>query len=517
MASPTKLLFIGLDSAEPALMSAWEESGDLPTIRALRQRGAWAAFESPRGFGNGVLWPTLFTGVNAGKHGRYFARQIRCGRYTAAAFGDADYKRQPFWAALSDAGLRSAVIDMVRAPLTEGINGLQVVDWMAHDPDSPVIRCQPSDLAREVVERFGSDPLEGEGDAVGRGLSEYRQLRDGLIRRIDQKTEMSCHYLERGDWDLFMTVFADPHDVGHQFWHLHDPTFPLYDAELAAQLGDPIKQVYVALDQAVARLVAAAGDDAVVVLFAGPGIGPNYTANHLLDGALRRLEGDPRTSGDIAVDRLKAVYRKVVPAAIRNRARTVADRTDEALKEADRSRRKCFVIPHNDNAGAIRINLVGREPSGLVRRGAEMDAYCRELTEDLLAMTDPESGRPVVADVVRVAAEYDGAHLDALPDLLAIWNREGPIGGMRSAKIGEIRKTYPGNRTGDHTTRCLMIVDGASTHRGELEREVSAVDIAPTLAAMLDVTLTDVDGAVIPELLPRPPAAGTTGAGLAAG
>ena len=504
MAPSTRILFIGLDSAEPTLMSAWEESGDLPTIRALRQRGAWAELQSPRGFGNGVLWPTLFTGVNAGKHGRYFARQIRCGQYTASAFGDSDYKRQPFWTDLSEAGLQTAVVDMVRAPLTEGINGLQVVDWMAHDPDSDIIRSSPKSLSHEVIERFGADPLKGKGDAVGRGPEEYRALRDGLIRRIDQKVEMSCHYLAHGGWDLFMTAFADPHDAGHQFWHLHDTAHPLHDAPLAAALGDPIKDVYVALDRAVAKLIAAAGDGAIVVLFAGPGMGPNYTANHLLDSVLRRLEGDSKTSGDIAVDRLKAVYRKVMPAAIRNRARTVADRADEALKEADRSKRKCFVIPHNDNAGAIRVNLVGREPDGKVQPGAELEDFCRELTDDLMALTDPISGRPVIEEVVRVADTYAGPYLDDLPDLLAIWNREGPISGMRSAKIGEINKIYPGNRTGDHSTRCVFMVDGPIVRAGRLEEEITAVDIAPTIAAMLGVDLPDTDGRPIRDIVPMP-------------
>lgn len=71
------MLFIGLDSAEPQLLLEWSRAGALPTLRALLDSGAWGALKGPPGQGNGALWPSLFTGVNPGRHGRYYHRQYR--------------------------------------------------------------------------------------------------------------------------------------------------------------------------------------------------------------------------------------------------------------------------------------------------------------------------------------------------------------------------------------------------------------------------------------------------------
>ena len=55
----------------------------------------------------------------------------------------------------------------------------------------------------------------------------------------------------------------------------------------------------------------------------------------------------------------------------------------------DRARRKAFAVVHNDISGAIRINMVGREPKGKVKPGAELEAFCAQLTQDLVQAFAP--------------------------------------------------------------------------------------------------------------------------------
>ena len=98
------------------------------------------------------------------------------------------------------------------------------------------------------------------------------------------------HYLEREPWDLLFTAFAEPHCIGHQCWHLRDPSHPMYDAETAAQIGDPVRDVYVAIDAAIGQIAAAAGNGTDVIVLSATGMCSNYGGNHLLDEILRRLE-----------------------------------------------------------------------------------------------------------------------------------------------------------------------------------------------------------------------------------
>jgi len=500
MSTMTKVLFIGLDSAEPNLIQEWVRSGDLPVLGSLQDRSAWGMIESPVGFGNGVFWPSFFTGVNPAKHGRYFCRQVTPGSYQASWFReDTDFKRDPLWAYSSREGKRVAVIDVVRAPLTKGLNGVQLVDWMTHDRTGPP-RSWPPEFADKIIARYGDDTLGGHSDATGRGEAEYIALCDRMLERIATKTQMSCDLLRQGSWDLFMTVYADPHDIGHQCWHLHDPSHPRHDAALAKKIGDPMKRVYAALDRDIARLIEAAGPEAKVIVFTGPGMGPGYTSNFLLDQILRRLESGPSSDGVTYVDTIKSVYRAVVPHSLRNRLRSTAERSEEAMLASDRRRRKFFVVPHNENSGAIKLNLVGREADGKVRPGAEADAVCGALIKDLMEIVKLDTGEPLVAEVVRVRDRYQGEHVDELPDLLVIWNRETPITAFGSPKIGEITVNYPGNRTGDHTPRGLFLACGPEIAPGALSNQVSVMDVGATVMSWLDASLPGADGTAIPAL-----------------
>ncbi len=500
MTAKAKVLFIGLDGAEPHLVREWTESGVMPVLQSFRERAVWGATTTPLGCGNGVMWPSLFTGVNPAKHGRYFSRQVRPGSYHATPFReDTDFKREPLWQILSRAGRRVAVIDMVRAPLTMDLNGITLVDWMTQDRTGPT-RSWPPELTSEVTARFGTDPLGGSAVAASRTADEYAALCRVFLERVETKTEMSRYYLDQGNWDLFITVYADSHDVGHQCWHIHDPAHPWHDPSLLEKIGDPIKEVYVRIDAGIGSLVEQVGPETTVIVFAGLGMGPAYTGNFLLDQILRRLEYGPGSSGLTYVDTIKSIYRRMTPAGIRTHIRQFAQRREEALLAADRSRRQCFAVPHNENSGAIRINLVGREPNGKVNPGPECDVFCEALTRDLMDLVNLDNGEPLVEEVVRVKDHFEGEYVDELPDLLAIWHRTGPISAVGSPKVGEIRQPYPGSQTGDHTPRGLFYAWGPNVHSGELSEPVSVMDIGATITALRGAAMPGADGKPIAQV-----------------
>ena len=59
-----------------------------------------------------------------------------------------------------------------------------------------------------------------------------------------------------------------------------------------------------------------------------------------------------------------------------------------------------FALPAADDAGAMRINLVGREPHGLVEPGQALDDYCDLLASQFKSVVNADTGNPIVADVV---------------------------------------------------------------------------------------------------------------------
>ena len=70
-------------------------------------------------------------------------------------------------------------------------------------------------------------------------------------------------------------------------------------------------------------------------------------------------------------------------------------------------RARAFAVPSNNMTGAIRINLKGREPEGVVEPGAEYEALRREIADALTVLENPETGRPAVQWVARVEELYE--------------------------------------------------------------------------------------------------------------
>jgi len=490
-----RVLVLGMDSGDKDLILRWSRDGLLPTMRALLDAGLVGSTQVPGGLGNDAMWTSFHTGVGPGTHGCFFPYQIQRGTYRCVRHRNVGSEPQPFWNTLSRAGKRVAVFDVPLAPLSEQINGVQLVDWMTHGRNYERPVSNPRSFAGEVTRRFGTDPVEP-CDAVVRDVRGYRGLREQMLRRVERKEAAVADCLLGDDWDLFFTVFADPHCVGHQCWHLHDATHPGSDALGGDTTGDPIRDVYAAVDAALGRILERVGPDTTVIFFAGPGMGPNYTGSFLLDTILERLEGSS-TSGSGAegsFGSLKSLYRRRIPGRLQNALRPLADRIDQAVLATGRRNRRAFVVPHADINGAIRINLIGREPNGLVRPGAEYDELCDSLTRELYEIVNDETGAPLVRNVRRMRELHPGPFAEDVDDLVVEWNREAPIRSVSSPRMGRLRARQPDGRTGDHHPECFFVIRGRGIGPGEIDHPVAVTDFAPTLCTLLGVSPLDMEG-----------------------
>ncbi len=86
----------------------------------------------------------------------------------------------------------------------------------------------------------------------------------------------------------------------------------------------------------------------------------------------------------------------------------------ELFQHVDWSKTQAYSVGLN----GLYLNLKGREREGIVEPGAEADALLRRISERLLSFRDPESGKPVVADVFVTSKEYHGPMVESAPDLV---------------------------------------------------------------------------------------------------
>lgn len=494
----SRVLVIGLDAADSRLMASAIDQGRLPHLARLRDRGAWGFVPSMYGFGSGALWPSFATGVSPAKHGRYFYRQIAPGSYATRDFHPEQFRSQTVWSTVSDGGRQVAVLDVPKVGLPDRLNGVMAVDWISHGPVYASMRTLPPQWGDELVRRYGANPMRKCDMPGGRSLEELEAFTHVLHDRVHQRERCTIDLLDDGDYDLIVTVFADPHCVGHQTWHVRDPRHPQFDPEAHAMLGDPVIDLYRAIDEAIGNILEHVDDDTTVIVFSGTGMGPNYTGNHLLDEVLRRIEGRQATTVSSVTRRIKRRVKRMLPRDLRRRTQRLKRRIEEQTMTGDRAGRRAFVAPHNDIAGAIRLNIAGREAKGLLDP-ADVDAYVERLRSELLSLRNADTGEPAVSQVVRVAEHHHGDAIDELPDLFVIWNRAAPLDRVTSPTIGTVEYVHRGNRTGDHEAESFFVAVGPDVEPGQVDG-VQIYDFAPTIAALLDVAPAETDGRVITRL-----------------
>jgi len=538
MTSAPKVLMVALDACDERVMRALAAEGRAPTIAALLGRAARVGTSAPVGVYEGAIWPTLFTSLSTTKHGYYCHEELTLGTYEHRATSPRETAGTPFWQVLSGAGKRVAVIDVPHSVVSGPVNGIQVVEYGCHDRHVGFSTWPPA-LAQELEQRFGLHPVGGidahearqfapcdvahRAGGARRTHDEARALFTELVAGQEAKGKLSLDLLDQGDWDLFVTVLGEGHCTGHQFWALHDPSEPAHDPELAAELGDPVAEMYSRLDRALGEHLERAGPDTSVFVLMSHGMGQMNSGVFLIDAVLRRL-ADAETSvprGGRPMRGLKRLWNALPSGARRRLQPAVARLVRRRLRRSpnlapyqelfDRclgcsaaselaEGQPWFVVPNNTVCAGIRINLAGREPRGVVEPGADFERVCDQLATDLLDIVKVESGEPLVLDVSRASDHYERLEPDAFPDLLVEWDRRSPTHTVYSPKVGIVHEPYEHWRTGDHFPGGLLLATGPGIAPGAASQAVPVTDIAPTICAQLGVELPDVDGRPIPEL-----------------
>lgn len=525
---PARVLLLGVDAASAPLVRAWADAGVLPTFQRLLAEGLVGETRSVEGFFVGSTWPSLYTGVTPARHGITSLVQLRAGSYDLFRCYTGEFvKREPFWNHLSRAGRRVAICDVPLSGVSEGLNGIQLVEWGSHDANYG-FRSWPPRLARRIRSRFGPHPLSTSCDGDHRSPEAFRALTARLVEGVRRKTALTRSLLDQGGWDFFTQVFTEAHCAGHQAWHLHDPQHLAHEAQVSSVTGDPVREVYVAIDHAIGELLRAAGDDCLVIVLLSHGMCARYGAQFLLPDILVRLGVGvapppvPRTGpAPTSLERLLEAGWRRTPDRVKDwlrpglaQIRRARDRGDSLPRwSLDPRLSRAFLVDNGLAVGGIRLNLRGREPQGLVSAGAEEQALSRQLAQDLEGIRNLDNGRPMIRRVSRTADLYQGEYLSLLPDLLVAWSEEAPIGSatvgsgagatvrLGSDRVGELVGTNRYGRTGDHRPEGLFVAAGPGIGPGRLSRSVSVMDFAPTLAALLDVEIPSPDGQPIRELL----------------
>jgi predicted AlkP superfamily phosphohydrolase/phosphomutase len=487
---------IALDAAEPSLVEKWMDEGLLPNLRRLRDQGVSGRLSTSAEWLAGSPWPTFYTGTTPAEHGIYHILQWQAGRMTFGRPSPDWLPLHPFWRSLGQHGRRAIAVDLPMTYPPEPFDGVEISGWATHDLLSPAAS-YPEEMLSWVRREFGPSPMREEVGGLQRP-KDLLHLRDELIRATGLVADMTVQLMTRENWDLLMVAFGGTHRGGHKLWNLTGVAGPVTEDE-RLELSHALRDIYVACDSAVARLVQASGA-AQVLVFSLHGMGANTDRANLVAAMLPRILEDRAKPGGKSRPGMLQRLRKLVPLEWRSRVKSLlpANLQDRLTlfwrkPEMQWDRMPAFsLIP--DLQGYIRINLQGREAAGIIGPGEEYDRLCDRIAQGLLTFVDADTGKPIVDRMLRADELYpEGARRNHLPDLIVRWT-ETPVAEHRalvSPLYGTIEWPTPGlnpdGRSGNHRFQGFFIAAGEGIRQGSLGEGAHIMDLAPTAYALLGV------------------------------
>jgi predicted AlkP superfamily phosphohydrolase/phosphomutase len=258
---------IAIDAAERWYVEQLLAQGKLPNLAALRARGVWAELETPKPYRSEVVWARFLTGDEPLETKDW----ATCSTFDPATYRQASNPasgKTPFFALGDEATV--VALDLIHSRPADGVRGSQVVAWGCHSPQWPR-SSSPAGLLTEIDRRFGINPAFENEFAFGWHTPDFlRELGEACLVGVRRRVDIAEWLItdRQPDWDLFLTCLSELHIVGHQMWHGVDPSHPLHGVATSDVAGALVERTMVAMDEAIGRLVQAAGDDTAVVVFA---------------------------------------------------------------------------------------------------------------------------------------------------------------------------------------------------------------------------------------------------------
>ncbi len=493
--SGAKVIVVGLDGASPVLVRRWIDSGDLPNLAAVAERGCFGPLLSTPNAMSPAAWSSFVTGLEPGNHGVFYFMDRVPGTYQVRYVSSRARDGVPIWTALSAAGKRVASLFVPLTYPAVEVNGVLASGWLAPSLDDPAYAC-PSDLPARMLAAAPEFQLHtGMTEFVRRGR--YAEALERKMTSLQAKAKVAADLLASEIWDLFTVVFDETDPVQHYFWHFHDPDHPEHGVEGTGAFGNAIFEMYRLADEAVGKLLSLAGDEAYAFIMSDHGQGPNTRGHLYLKGLLRAagLQVDAKVGvGKRAEGVAHGLAGRLLPSGVKHRLAARFRGLHERLVHSsfagdiDWGATRAYSFWSNGCAEPW-INVRGRDPEGIVDPGDDYEATLREVVELVMQTTDPATGEAVAEGVVRRDEAYDGPHVDRAPDLLVEWRPDLVVGGLRCGRTGEVIGTPVAEdlRTGGHRREGLLLACGPRGATGQCPEPAGIADLAPTIYALLDV------------------------------
>ena len=459
----------------------------MPFLRQLAAEGVRAELASTIPPITPPAWTTIMTGRSPAAHGILdFFRPESPGSRFLRFVSTKQLKCETVWSLLTRLSRSSVCLNypVMSPPLP--IAGYSIpgfVTWrhLRHS-------CHPGDLMdtlktipgfdlKIIAHDFGLEEkvVEGCSPEESEDWINYHTYKD------DQWVRVLTWLAEHDPCNLYALVLDSTDRLQHVFYRLLDPE--CHRNRLSAEekkIQSVLHAHYRQLDAMIARLAATAGPDGHVFIVSDHGFGPSEECvylNTLLEqlGYLTwsdRAVTESESAGDVSME------------AVKNHGHLL-------------DWEKTIAFVNTPSSNGITINVQGKNSA----TGIPPEEYERirdRLRDQLLAVTHPATGRPVVKQIWTREEAFAGTEADMAPDLtLQLWDN-GLVSTVKSGQVVKPRREC----LGVHYPMGVFLARGPGIRAGERLDPLNILDVAPAMLYSQGLPIpADYEGRVPVEML----------------
>lgn len=479
--NPTILL--GVDGATFNILDYLVAEGKMPNVARFMEEGVRAELLSTRHPLTPPAWTTLMTGREPGSHGIFdfiwAERRNQEVYFTLNNFRDIQV--ETVWSMVSRAGGRATSLNYpLMAPPPE-INGVIIpglVSWK-HLRRS----VQPRELYDKLKELPGFNPKEVAWDF------DREKKATKVLPRDEIKSWVEHHLRRERQWyqifeylhtnrpsDLTGILLDGVDKLQHICWRHLDPDFAhTMEDDFDREVQALALQYFMDLDKFFGYVMDVAGDSMRIFVASDHGFGPTekvFRVNEWLseNGYLHWTN----------TETLSAEEKQKLEHMANNHF--VHLDWDNTIAYAQSSATNGIHIQIKNSPGDP-----GIEPE-------EYEGLCQRLTDELLAIRDPETGTQIVTEVMRREEAFPGAKNDRCPDLTLKLFDHGFISTLNKQPVLWDRPEVAGT----HQPEGIFLARGPGIKSGESLELQSIGDITPTLLHSLGMPIpSNLEGRVM--------------------
>jgi len=436
-----RVFVISIDGVPYDFMRAHIEKGDFPNFKKLVENGSFRRMNSVQPCISSVAWASYMTGKNPAKHNIFGFVEQKPGTHDVFVPTSLNMTSETIWEMMSKAGKKVFVMNVPVTYPPRQVNGILIGCFLCTQIDKVAY---PAPVSQEL-KKMGY-LIDADAWIARDNLDKYL---DECNKAFTKRAEAMFHYMNKERWDFFQCHIMETDRMNHFFWEHMEKDDPKY----AKAFFDFYKRV----DDMLGEVSKKIGEDADLIILSDHGfctIRKEIFLNwYLAEAGLLKFKTTPPKS--------------------------LADMHSESQAYS--------IIP-----GRIFLNLKGREPNGSVLP-EKYEEVRERVAHTVLGFKDPETGTPILREVIKREDIYEGENYQAAADLIAVPHDGYDLKGNVNKEVFGEKTALVGMHTYEDSLLFIRNREITKTHN-----DIWVGDLAPTILKMMGLPIpADMDGVAV--------------------